>query len=584
MKPGDVAMLVSFSDRAQVEQPFTDNRRLLRDRLAAIQPTQRTSDIGEALQVAGGLANPGRSGEDPSDAASAEALPAALFLLTDGGFRNAPDFAMGNLQPTYVPFGRSSAVNAAIQAFRVELHPQQPGKMQAFARLENYTDQDRRIELALYLDDLPIDAAEVEVPAAGSGGVQFDLDSVERGRLRLEIQGDDDLALDDVAYAVVNPLRRAKVLLVSPHSDALTLVLGTDEALKIAEVSTATPDVLTTEAYNDQARSGAYDLIIFDRCGPAEMPQANTLTLGHLPPATGWQAGQARMAPQIIDIDQAHPLMQLMEMGDLRWIVQAVPLQAPAGGDVLIDSDVGPLLAIAPREGFEDAVLGFEIFGTDEQGRWVANTDWPIKTSFPLFFRNVLVHLGRSRTVESLDSIQAGQQIALRSSRSVEHIRVESPGGGIQQVSRGPQNTFVYGGTDQLGIYRVHDGPAREDTRQFAVNLFDSTESNIRPRPLIRTRYENIPAQATWDTKRREAWRWLVWGAFGRSAAGMARLQPSRPHLNDFARFCNTSPKRKRGHAAKNWPVWAVGPRLRFGLVLPDQRVITKSHLGAAQR
>ena len=40
--------------------------------------------------------------------------------------------------------------------------------------------------------------------------------------------------------------------------------------------------------------------------------------------------------------------------------------------------------------------------------------------------------------------------------------------------------------------------------------------------------------------------------------------------LNDFARFCNTSPKCKQGHAAKNWPVWAVGPRLRFGLVLAD--------------
>ena len=35
---------------------------------------------------------------------------------------------------------------------------------------------------------------------------------------------------------------------------------------------------------------------------------------------------------------------------------------------MLIDTDAGPLLAIAPRDGFEDAVLGAEIVGADEQG------------------------------------------------------------------------------------------------------------------------------------------------------------------------------------------------------------------------
>ena len=29
MKPGDAAMVISFSNVAKVEQPFTDNRRLL---------------------------------------------------------------------------------------------------------------------------------------------------------------------------------------------------------------------------------------------------------------------------------------------------------------------------------------------------------------------------------------------------------------------------------------------------------------------------------------------------------------------------------------------------------------------------
>ena len=50
MKSHDVAMIVSFADTARIEQTFTDNRGLLRRSLAAIQPTQRGTSLGEALR------------------------------------------------------------------------------------------------------------------------------------------------------------------------------------------------------------------------------------------------------------------------------------------------------------------------------------------------------------------------------------------------------------------------------------------------------------------------------------------------------------------------------------------------------
>ena len=45
------------------------------------------------------------------------------------------------------------------------------------------------------------------------------------------------------------------------------------------------------------------------------------------------------------------------------------------------------------------------------------------------------------------------------------------------------------------------------------VNLFDRTESDIQPRPMLKTEYEEIPGQKAHETTRREAWRWLVWAA-----------------------------------------------------------------------
>lgn len=72
MLRGDVAMIISFSNEARIEQSFTDNRRLLRERVQRIQGTARPSDLLEALRAASGLANPGQTSEagNPVDCAS----------------------------------------------------------------------------------------------------------------------------------------------------------------------------------------------------------------------------------------------------------------------------------------------------------------------------------------------------------------------------------------------------------------------------------------------------------------------------------------------------------------------------------
>jgi hypothetical protein len=516
MKPGDVAMIVSFSDRALVEQPFTDNRRVLRRRLAEVKPTHKTSDIGEALRVAAGLANPGRSG-DPAegDVAAADAMPADLYILTDGGFQSVPDFAMGNLRPVYVPLGEPTAANVGIVAFSVDRNPERADRMHAFGRLENFSDQAKTVEVALYLGQTLVDAQSVSLDPGGTGGVEFVLEAIDEGILRIELGEADDLVVDNVAYAVVNPPRRAKVLFVSPGNDPLELALGTGDSQKFADVLTSDPNQLEKGQYRDELAAGAFDLVIFDQWAPPQMPQANTLMIGRIPPTGGWKAVAKAVGPQIIDTDKAHPLMQFIELGDVRWILNATPLEVPSGGSVLVDSDAGPLLAIAPRDGLEDAVLGFEVYGVNEQGERAPNTDWVIRTSFPLFIRNVLTYLGRHRSSEQMESVPAGKPIALRAVAPVDRVRVETPSGEVTEIPRGPDSAFLCGSTDHLGIYHVREGSRPEVSQRFAVNLFDRVESDIRPRPLIKTQYDAIAGTASWESTRREAWRWIVMLALG---------------------------------------------------------------------
>ena len=511
MKTDDVAMLISVSDIARVEQPYTSDRSLLRSKVEGIQSTSRGSDIEEALRYAAGLANPGRSATEDQDIPVAEERPARLYIFSDGGFQAIPSFFLGNLTPEYIPLGVPAPRNVGIVAFAAEEGGESSDRLRAFARLENFgTAAVTDLGVNLMLNGQLVDRKIVSAIEAGeTAGVDFILAGVEQGELRLELEIEDDLVLDNSAYAALNPPSPAKVLLVTPENEALQLVLSTDQAARLAEVSYAAPDVLTKKVYQDQASAGGFDLIIYDRCQPETMPQANTLFLGALPPGD-WERSELQGPPLIIDSDRVHPLMQLIEMGNVK-IVEGFAVKPPPGGRVLMDADIGPLIAIAPRQGMEDVVVGFPVTVVNEQGKTEVNTDWPIRRSFPVFFMNVLKYLGRGQAGAQAPSVRPGEPLTISAITPVEEIRITAPGASqANRVLREGANAFVYAGTEEPGVYEVREGSSRDVAQRFAVNLFDTRESNIRPEPTIEFPHETVAGQIGSEATRFEAWKWVL--------------------------------------------------------------------------
>ena len=514
MKSGDSAMLISFSDSARVEQQYTESRHDLQRALAAIPQTNHPTSLDEALRVASGLANPKKSGDKGGvDTPFADAVPADLYIFSDGKFPDVADFSLGNLRPVFVPIGDPEANNVGITAFSVRRNEERADKLQAYFNIENFGGSEVTTQVELFHNDEtdPIDVKQVKIAAGKATSDVFDLNDIDEGTLRLKIDVQDVFALDNAAFAVVGATRRAKVLIVTPGNEALELAAGTSGANKIAEVSLAKPEILAKPEFQKAAAGGAYDLIIFDRCQPKEMPQANTLFIGRLPPV-GWTAGEKIVAPIIIDTDHAHPLMQAVELGDV-IVGEGLPLKPPPGSAKLIDSHKGTLFAIAPREGFEDAVLGFELVGTDDKGVKFANTNWTVKLSFPAFVLNALNYLGGRRDVESSGTVRPGQPMELHSETAADHVTVVAPRGRKLDVQRGKQGKFQFSGTDDLGVYEVRDGD--KITERFTVNLFDRAESDIRPRDKngIKIGYVPVEAQTHWEPARQEAWKWLVLAA-----------------------------------------------------------------------
>jgi hypothetical protein len=502
MKPGDTAMIVSFSDRANIEQEFTRNKKELRRSLDQIKQTQRGTSLKEALRVASGLANPGRRAFETSDAAVAEALPATVYILSDGRFDPVKDFSLGNLTPQFVKIGTDLPANLAITAFGTRRNLEKPGQIQAFARLENWGPETVTAPVEMHLDGTFLDTKNVEVAAGEASGVAFDLKDVNSGVLELAITSADNLPLDSRAWSTINPPSRSRVLLVTPGNEPLMYALSTPRTALISEVIIQPPPFVNTKEFEEKAAAGDYDLVIFDRQAPPKIPNSHTLFIGCVPPGDRWKADEKRDLPQIIDVDKKHPIMQLLELGDV-IILEGTPLTPPQGAAVLVDSHVGPMMAIAPREGFEDLVMGFELVGADHIG-----TNWPVRLSFPVFILNMLSYFSGNQDVVSTGNVRPGGSITLHSEQPGDTIAITTPTGQKVQVKRGGFNTYRFSQTDELGVYDV----AEKDqvTQRFSVNLFDSSESNLNPVDTVEIGYEKTAAQQAVEVVPVKAWKILV--------------------------------------------------------------------------
>ena len=177
----------------------------------------------------------------------------------------------------------------------------------------------------------------------------------------------------------------------------------------------------------------------------------------------------------------------------------------------MIASQVGPMFAVAPREGFEDAVLGFvlidEVVGPDGRPERYIGTNWPIRPSFPVFIFNVLSYLGGNRTVLGASAVRPGQVVTVETLASNKSPAVRTPTAEEIPLKDGKLGRFTFAGTTQLGVYEV---TGDKKPQHFAVNLFQAAESDIRPRTEIKVGNVKVAGRSASVLSRREVWKVLL--------------------------------------------------------------------------
>lgn len=504
MNSGDTGMVVSFADGARVEQAFTDSRERLRRAVDEIRPTNQSTSLDEALRICAGRAGSASSADaKEGDAAPTAAPKTQVFIAGDGNFPNVENLSLEGLEPVFIPIGTSTTKNVGIVNFVIMRSAEKNDSAQALAKVRNFSGAERTIEVELRTGDRRVDVQRTTIAAHSQKDALFTIAQATDGVWELRVLEADDLAVDDSAWGVLAPPHKTQVLVVSPGNRYLDAALITSEALRWCSALAKPVSFLDTPDYRTLIDSGTIDLVIFDRCRPQEAPPCSTLYLGTLPPGDAWSAGPTVDLPHVIDVARTHPLMQNVSLGEV-LIVEAAPPTGPSGTQLLIDSDRGTLAVVAPRDAYEDAVVGFAMFGPNGDPL----TNWPLVDGggFEQFVLNTVQYFGRDRRGSAADSTKPGDVLRFRLEKLEKAVMV-APDGTRTALERSPQGDFSFYATDQVGPYQAMNEDRLQ--RAFAVNLFDARESNISvsDQPTLRIGQEEIVGKSDWEETRLEGWK-----------------------------------------------------------------------------
>jgi len=594
----DFGMVIVFNSKATTLQAYTNDREKLRDAIRGITLTERPTRIEEALLLAASLANPVRSTEDlsmqPADVpddqkrtmVQARGISTVVHVFSDGRFAKLSEQAIaklklrgpdddpkqGGLNLRYHLAGSlakpGNANNVGIILFNVHRQPIDAKKkadsqqLLAWVRLANVRAQSAavRVKLDVYVEGekrhsleqsktiparkyVPAKADEEDdVDEPGEAEIRFDLPSLElRSNIVLHayfVNQQDDFSLDDHAWLAVGTTRKAKVLIVTKGNSHLDAMFKQEGTQRIAIAEWMTPADLNGDEYRKKARAGDVDLVVFDRCVPADeldMPLANTLLIDRPPPP--WRRGTAVLKnPLFIASQRDHPLLKhLTTINDIRTheafvfdvrknlsaeaakeadlpIGHAKHRTLPTVERIVETSNQTPLLFAMARGPHTDLVQTFPL--TSDDGGLLS--DWGLQPSFPLFFWNLLYILGKVDDSVRTVSVSPGEPMVLRPDAGFRFVQLTTPDQRKIKLPRTERNEIVFADTDKLGIYRYQVALAEDERRLvneprrgFAVNLLDSNETNIEPRPSIRIGNEPIVSGEK-KSQTREIWKWIL--------------------------------------------------------------------------
>lgn len=484
---GGMMLMATHAPKPYIQQAFTTDKDKLR---RAVQNIASTHAVGELTSV---FDHATRYADSPND---------QIFFVSD---------SFGNLRVPSVPINKiavgGKAENIGIVQFSVERIANQ---YTILTGIQNWTGTEKKIDIALALEGgTAIDEKTLVIPAGEVKSVLFSInaDRLEGRAISLHlVDVADDFELDNNAWAILNPLKQFRILLVSDRDQPFLTDLLRSHGNHV-ELQT-----VSTDEYHGP---GDADAVIFHGGIPTKHDFLNLSgtesiivikSQTELPFMTTPSVEIVTTPVSVIKENKTHPIMQDVSIMGLQ-IKESVRRELPLWGNSLIESEKGALIWLGTETDKQFLVFEFDAFNPEISDFFSTIPDVPI------FMYRCLAWLeSRAAPIKSLtiqtdrtrQIFRTGEQLKI-DLPIVENpnIQVKKPDSTTVELDSG-----VFTETDQIGIYAVlvDDSPFE----RFAVNLLDATESAL-PFPKIESNsQEQVNEKNLIQPLTREVWQWTA--------------------------------------------------------------------------
>ncbi len=470
---GDRLTLIRVAQQPQLLASASEDRLALQAAIDSAQPGMGSADWPAALTLA--LGGMGQDGDF------------TLVIISDGGLGDPALLPELPEKVTWLPVGRSGE-NLAITALATRRRAAQPAQL--FTRVTNYGAQDAEVVLSLKVDGELVASAYHEV-AAGADlplvveALPAEFDRIEASlTLPLASTVPDYLEQDNRAWALVDGGAGSRVLLLSPGNRF------------IEEVLRSLPGV---DAWRGDLAAGLprepWDLTILDRWQPDALPAGDLLFINPQRGNALFTLGEPQEHAQQIGLDEGDARTRFVDLDDVsvqRW----TPVVAP-WAQTLIEADGSPLLLAGEVDGRQVAIFTFDVH----------RSDLALQIAWPVLMANLLDWFAPPGLLTARASLSVGDALQLRPPPGAEALRVRLPDGSLQDLSLA-RRPLIFADTQQPGIYtlEVIESGAVTRSQSFAVNLFDSLESDILPREMLFFGQTNVAPGAGEERGQLEFW------------------------------------------------------------------------------
>lgn len=336
------------------------------------------------------------------------------------------------------------------------------GRTRALARIGNFGATTQGSDLNLYVDGQLADVRPLSVGPGKQQTLFWNNLPARTHTLHVQLTQADDVVLDKAAWAVTTVEGERRVLLVASHDYFVQTALSIDPAVQLS---------LLPPANYQPALAQQYDLVVFDGTLPATLPPVPVLLLsppsGHLG-SLRFGVSQPLSAGTAVSASTGatSSLLHYVDLSDVH-VSRARVVSLPASMLPIASSNNTPLLAAGDINGRRIALATFNL----------ADSDWPLRISFPIVIQNLLHYLAPSLGLAAAN-VAAGQPVQLFPPAGTREIDIHRPNGTVDRVAP-PFAPFT--ATTQPGLYSARTiGGFRQSAVTFAVNFFPS-----RPAPAI---------------------------------------------------------------------------------------------------